>query len=653
MTSCTTSNLLITMKYLLLTGLILFSYLHHPAYGQADYWQQKAFYEMDVTLDVATNIFGGTQKLKYKNNSPDTLRRVFYHLYFNAFQPGSMMDVRSRTIADPDARVRDRILNLNEEEVGRLQVLSLKQNGEELAHITEGTILEVNLAKPILPGRSATFVMEFEGQVPQQIRRSGRDNAEGIRYSMAQWYPKMVEYDKAGWHANPYIGREFYGVWGSYDVNITIDSSYVVAATGVLQNPGDIGHGYTSDSATTTKTKSSPLAGMLTYHFKANNVHDFVWAADPDYRHTTAQVPGGPLLHFFYQGDTLAENWEQLPALTVRAFQYMNANFGEYPYESYSVIQGGDGGMEYPMATLITGHRSMRSLLGVTVHELIHSWYQGVLGTNESLYPWMDEGFTTYATNRTMFHLMSNDSSSSLRQAPAVATELGEAINVQANAYAGYFKLIESGLEEPMTMHADHYHTNQAYGSAAYSKGAVLLHQLSYVIGQENLDKGMRRYFSTWKFKHPDVNDFKRVMEKVSGLELDWYFESFVNSTQTVDYGIRSVSGEDKQTYVTLDRKGKMAMPLDVVVTYQDDSKRLFHIPLTVMRGEKVNETEASRTILTDWPWTFPTYRMAVPQPPAEIKSIVIDPSLRLADTDRSDNVYPEENPTTYSAQTE
>ena len=200
-----------------------------------------------------------------------------------------------------------------------------------------------------------------------------------------------------------------------------------------------------------------------------------------------------------------------------------------------------------------------------------------------------------------------------------------------------------------MTTHSDHYHTNQAYGSAAYSKGAVFLHQLSYVIGQPVFEQAMRRYFNTWKFKHPDANDFKRIMEKASGIELDWYLEYFVNGTRTVDYGIKSVEPHGQETHVTLEQIDQMPMPLDVVVTYQDDRQEVFYIPLTMMWGEKKNETDLPRTVLSDWPWTFPTYRMTIPRPAGEIKSIVIDPSLRMADVDRSNNLYPDGNPTTFT----
>ncbi|MFP4340034.1 MAG: M1 family metallopeptidase [Cyclobacteriaceae bacterium] len=602
------------------------------AQAQYGYWQQEVAYDMDIDMDVNSHQFEGTQKLVYTNNSPDTLNQVFYHLFFNAFQPGSMMDVRSRTIEDPDRRVGNRIFYLQEDEIGFQKIQSLKQNGKDVQYQVDGTVLEVDLNQPILPGGKATFDMEFLGQVPLQIRRSGRDSEEGIDYSMAQWYPKMAEYDYEGWHANPYIGREFHGIWGSYDVKITIDSSYVVAATGYLQNPQEIGHGYQE----TGQRLRRPKGDKITYHFKADQVHDFMWAADPDYKHTTAQVPDGPKLHFFYQTDTLAENWEKLPEYTVRAFQYMNENFGKYPYDKYSVVQGGDGGMEYPMATLITGHRSLRSLVGVTVHELIHSWFQMILGTNESLYPWMDEGFTSYATNLTMTHLFG-----------------GNVSEAHTGSYAGYYALVASGKEEPMTTHSDHYNTNRAYGLAAYAKGAVFLEQLSYVIGQEPFQRGMKRYFNEWKFKHPNPTNFKRIMEKESGMELDWYHQYFVNTTRTIDYGIKTVEDKGENTHVTLERIGKMPMPQEVLVTYADGEQELFYIPLRIMRGEKPNDSEYSRTVLRDWPWVFPTYLMVIPRSADNIKSIQIDPTNRVADINKKNNSYPGKEDVRFSADTE
>lgn len=584
-------------------------------------WQQKVKYEMDVTMDVVKNQYKGTQKLHYTNNSPDTLHQAFYHLFYNAFQPNSMMDVRSRTIADPDRRVGDRIFNLKPEEIGTLKVNSLSLNGKAVDFVHEETILEVNLDEPILPGQTVIFDMKFEGQVPLQVRRAGRDNAEGIRYSMSQWYPKMAAYDSRGWHANPYIGREFYGNFGDFDVKITIDKSYTLGGTGYLRNANEIGHGY-EDAGVKVP---APKGNTLTWHFYAPGVHDFVWAADPKYTHEKVKMDNGTMVHFLYvKSEKTEENWAKLKGYTVDAIKYMSDNFGEYPYKQFSVIQGGDGGMEYPMATLITGHRNLRSLVGVTVHELIHMWYYGVLGFNEASEPWLDEGFTTWGTDVVMNAVF----------------EKNEGF-IQEGNYRSYFRLAQSGFEEPLTTHADHYNRNSAYGAATYTKGAVFVEQLAYIMGEENFRKGMKRMWNDWKFKHPTGHDVIRIMEKTSGLELDWYYDYFIASTKTIDYGVKSVEADGNNTKITLERIGMMPMPLDVVVTYQDGSQESIYLPMVIMRGEKPEEAgQPSRAMTVKWPWTNYTKEVVLSRPIGDVRSVEIDPSMRMADVERANNKF-------------
>ncbi|MCE7055560.1 M1 family metallopeptidase [Algoriphagus sp. AGSA1] len=599
-------------------GLFLFMVMSSGVFAQTGRFQQAADYQMDVDMDVNTNQYKGTQVLIYTNNSPDTLDRVFYHLYFNAFQPGSMMDQRSRTITDPDRRVGTRISKLKPEEIGYLRVNSLSMNGTPVEYREVGTILEVELPEPILPNSEAKFEMSFEGQVPVQIRRSGRDSEEGVRFSMSQWYPKMSEYDEQGWHANPYIGREFYGIWGDFDVKITIDKSYILGGTGYLQNPNEIGYGYEDEGVAVTQ----PQGDKLTWHFNAPKVHDFMWAADPKYRHDKVEMANGITVHHLYiPKDGSTENWEKLKEYTPKAIEFMSEHFGQYPYKQFSVIQGGDGGMEYPMSTLITGGRNLSSLVGVMVHELAHSWFQGVLATNEALYPWMDEGFTSYATSLAM---------SAIYQ-PSEDPLKG--------AYSGYYRLVSSGKEEPMSTHADHYNTNAAYSTAAYSKGAVFLAQLGYIIGDDARDKGMLRYWNTWGFKHPNANDFIRVMEKESGLELDWYKEYFVYTTKTIDYGIKNVSENGEKTDITLERIGMMPMPIDLLITYKDGTSEMVYLPLEIMRGEKPQENEATPRVMSDaWPWTNLSKTITVNKKSSAIQSIEIDPSKRLADINQVNN---------------
>lgn len=607
------------MKRCILLGCLLM--VAGSIISQSSYWQQQVNYKIDVELDEQSNRYTGRVKLVYQNNSPDTLRQAFFHLYNNAFQPGSMMDLRSRTIADPDRRVGDRIAGLSPTEIGYLHVKNLKQDGKASKATELETILQVALDHPIVPKGSTTFEMEFEGQSPVQIRRSGRDNREGIRYSMSQWYPKISEYDQHGWHANPYVGREFHGVWGTFEVNITLSSTYMIAATGVLQNADQVGFGYEKQGGKVKKKEG----GKLVWNWKAENVHDFVWAADPDYKHVVRQMADGPTLHFFYQLGDETKDWENLPAYTEKAFREMNRRFGVYPYPSFSVIQGGDGGMEYPMATLVTGNRSFESLLGVTVHEMIHSWYQGVLATDESIFPWMDEGFTSFAESEVM----------------AVLLELDPDEDPHSGAYAGYYALVQAGLQEALTTHADHYKTNRAYGVNSYGKGEITLSQLAYVVGKEVLERSLRRYFQEWKFKHPTVTDFKRCVEKESGLELDWYFEYWINTNEVVDYAIGQVVDGGNATYLELRRKGNMPMPIEVLVTYVGGRKQLLYLPLGLMYGDKKEfANSAVRTELAPWPWTHPSYVVELNAPKSTIESIEIEPSKRMADVDRSNNVF-------------
>lgn len=564
------------------------------------YWQQHVDYTMEIDMNVNNYQYKGKQKLVYTNNSPDVLNHVYYHLYFNAFQPGSEMDVRSRTINDPDPRVGDRISKLQPNEIGYIKVNSLLQNGKAISYETVGTVLEVKLNQPIQPGEKVTFDMDFDAQVPVQIRRSGRNNKEGVALSMSQWYPKLAEYDDEGWHADPYIGREFHGVWGDFDVKLTIDAAYVVGGTGYLQGEPTL------------------KSGKKTHHFKAPKVHDFTWAADPDYIHDTLQMPNGPLLHFYYKKtleQNYLDNWKKLQSDTALLMDFFNENIGDYPYDQYSVIQGGDGGMEYAMCTLITGERKYGSLLGVTAHELAHKWFQFLLASNESKHEWMDEGFTSYISNLAMNSLSENKKSNPL-----------------SGSYRGYLALANSGVEQPLTTHSDRYALNGVYGAAAYSKGAVFLAQLGYVIGEDNLDKTIKKYFEDFKFKHPKPFDIIRTAERITDLELDWYFIDFAQTTNTIDYGVKAVEGKT----ITLERIGLMPMPIDLSVTYTDGSTEEFYIPLQMMRGEK----PTSATIIKDWAWAIPTYSFEAKK---AVKSVEIDASQMMADVNRKNNTITKE----------
>jgi hypothetical protein len=475
------------------------------------------------------------------------------------------------------------------------------------------------LNSPLLPGQKTTFEMVFEGQVPVQIRRSGRNNSEGVALSMSQWYPKMAEYDFEGWHADPYIAREFHGVWGDFDVKLTLDRDYVVGGTGYLQNPQEVGHGYEAPGSDVKR----PRGKMLTWHFKAPMVHDFMWGADPDYIHDTLEMEDGPVLHFFYKDNPeILENWKNLQPKTAEAMAFFSKNIGPYPYEQYSVVQGGDGGMEYAMSTLITGERSFGSLVGVMVHEMAHSWFQHVLATNEARHEWMDEGFTSFISALCMNKIMERD-----------------AENPFQNSYQGYFSLAASGREQPLSTHADRYSFNSGYGISAYSKGAVFLAQLGYVIGQDKLMESLRRYYADFKFRHPTPNDFIRSAEKVSGMELEWYLLDWTQTTNTIDYGVKSLEPTGSGTQINLERIGLMPMPIDLLVVLKDGSQKVYYLPLQMMRGEKENPySGVDWRVLPDWAWAQEGYALQIDIPMGQIQAVLIDPSQLMADVDPENN---------------
>lgn len=617
-------------------------------FAQSDRWQQKVNYKMDVKVDAENNRFSGKQRLDYWNNSPDTLKVLYYHLQWNAFQPGSMMDMRSQELgkklirgrADWDQRVRDRIANLKPNEIGFQEVKNLRVNGQLQKTTAYETILKVELSKPIPPKSKSLIELDFEAQVPVQIRRSGRDNAEGVRFSMAQWYPKLAEYDQQGWHPTPYIAREFYGVWGDFEVNITIDKNYVIGGTGYLQNPHEIGHGYEKYANLPLK---QPQGSTLTWKFKAPNVHDFVWAADPGYVHNSKQLRGGLVLHSFYTIDTLSlaaqyntmparmrqgstlnayinnykSQWDSVLELASKALPFIDKHYGEYPYKQYSFIQGGDGGMEYPMATLLKGAGE-----GVVLHEWMHSWYQMILGTNESLYPWMDEGFTSFAESNVQNYLHNNRDSFP-----------------HTGAYNAYIALSKSDFNEPLTTHSDHYGTNTAYSTNAYSKGEVFMEQLGYIVGAVVRDSILLKYFNTWKFKHPNANDLIKLAEKESGIQLDWYKDFFVNTTKTIDYGIDSLWDEGGKMKIRLRNLGTMPMPVDIELVFKDGSRELAYIPQYLMFGTKDNEEPSTkRTECEPWKWTHPIHVITIDRKLIDLKKIEIDPTRRMADTERRNN---------------
>ncbi len=577
-------------------------------------WQQNANYKIYIDLDVKKNTFKGSQEVLYTNNSPDTLNKVFFHLYFNAFRPESDMAERLNNGDDNNRRFDVNIKDLEPHEYGQLKVNNLKQDGLNIDSFVSDTILEVTLTNPILPGESSLFTMNFNGQIPITIRRAGRDSPMGVKYSMAQWYPKISEYDYEGWNTAPYTGREFHGVWGDFDVTIKIDKDFIVAASGYIQetDPNNNKLGYLSGK-------------KRVWNFKAPKVHDFTWAADPEYIHDIYPGPNGVKLNFYYKNDPkIIANWKTLQPVTAELMDFFNNYIGEYPYEQYSVVQGGDGGMEYSMLTLLNYGEELIPLISVTSHELAHAWFQGVLATNEMNHAWMDEGSASYFGELAESHVFNIDFHPIFTERP----------------YQDYISLATSGQEMPLATNANRFKFNRAYEDAAYDKGFVFLSQLNYIIGEKAFEKTIKNYFDKYKFTHPLPNDLRRVAEQSSGILLNWYLTDWTQTTNQIDYAIKNVESRKKKSVITLERIGLMPMPLEILVRYKDGNEEFYYIPISLMRGEKSKPEYADKWIqLEDWSWAYKKYEFEIKSKMESIKSIDINPTGLLADVDTSNNI--------------
>ena len=594
---------------------------------QTPYYQQYAKYKMDIDVDAANFTYQGKQTLQYQNNSPDDLKVAYFHLYWNAFKPGSMMDQRvqsqgvnadSRLSVRTGNTVTSRLSTIPKDQEGVQNIHWIKQNGKDLKFEIQGTVMKVFLAETIKSGSSTTFTMEWDANIPMQIRRAGRNNREGVDMTMTQWYPKIAEYDYDGWAAFDYVGREFHAPFADFDVNIKIDKDYVIGAGGTLENPGDV-KGYENNA-----TVKPDIANKVTWKWSARNILDFAWAADRDYSVESFPILDGPSIYLVYQKSEKTKYWAELKPYITKYYQLMNATFGRYRWPSYSFIQGGDGGMEYGMCTMVLGEAtSLAGLCGLMFHEGAHSWFQQMMATNESVRPWMDEGFTQYAEDFVSFRLFP----------PANAQP-----NPFVDALKAYINFTKSGKEEPAVWLGDHHDNGTAYTYASYIKGELFLVELGYIVGEENLSKIMLKYYDEWAMKHPTERDFIHIAQLVSGMDLKWFQHYWINTTKTIDYGIKTVKYDPQSTTVTLVNKGGVPMPIDFSVLTKDKKVVNYNIPLNLTRVWKKKDVYGNFQTLPYWPWTQQEYSFTIPYTKSQLAAMGIDFSKRLADVNPEDN---------------
>ena len=588
------------------------------------YYQQYAKYKMDIDVDAKNFTYNGNQTLTYTNNSPDELNVVYYHLYWNAFKAGSMMDQRvAGQGKNGDSRLQtngiSRLASIPKEEEGAQNIHWIKQNGKDLKFEIQETVMKVYLNTPIKPNSKTTFTMEWDAVIPMQIRRAGRNNREGIDMTVTQWYPKIAEYDYDGWATFDYIGREFHAPFSDYEVNIKIDKDYVIGAGGTLENPLEV-KGY--EAKANIKTDRNNKA---TWKWTAKNMLDFAWAADRDYTVESFVVVDGPKINFVYQKSEKTKYWEEAKPYVTKFFQIMNATFGRYVYPSYSFIQAGDGGMEYGMATMMLGEaKTLDGLVGLMVHEGGHSWNQQMLAYNESVRPWMDEGFTSYYDDYIMHQLFPPKTP----QANPFTTTIDR-----------YRSFVKRGFEEPAGWLGDHHDNGTAYSFATYIKGELFLVQLGYIMGEQNLALVMKEFYNEWHLKHPTDRDFMHIAQKISGMDLKWFLHYWINTTKTIDYGIKDVKYDEFSTTITLANNGTVPMPIDFSILTTDKKVVNYQIPLNMTHTWKSQDIYGDFKTMPYWPWTQKEYTLTIPYNKSQISALGIDFSQRLADVNLEDNL--------------
>jgi hypothetical protein len=566
-------------------------------FGQPNYWQQEVNYQIDVTVNDSKDTFFGEEILIYQNNSPDTLKELYFHLYWNAFKKGSHAFEKQNTI------------DLADTDFGDITIENITINNEVHTLDVFESIGKLKLKKKILPGKNCELKIRFSSTIPSCINRAGKKNLAGTDYTFTQWYPKICRYDKMGWHTDPYFGREFAGTFGKYSVSVTCDPSFVVAGTGMLKNKKYTEKGWTSTSGINGSKQEK-------WEFFGENIHDFAFAMDKEWTHKEQKIDGIDF-HFFYN-EKYNDTWSKLMQDWSKAYKICKSEFGVYPYPQFSFIQAGEGYMEYPMCTMLESGRS--DFFNTACHEFMHNYFYGIFGTDENLYHWMDEGITCYAEER-----ISNVNQ--LKNNPA------------RGAISNYRWISSSYEEEPISTAANHFESDYPYYNAAYFKGQLFPELIRYIVGDSAMKVGFARFYQTWKFKHPEPNDFVKVFEDVSSMELTWFQNYWLNTTKKIDFSIDSVQKTKEGIKITFGNQG-IPMPLEFEVKLQNGKSINYYIPLDLTNNSKTHFQQTTQTLPT-WSCASKKYSVILKDIKwKDIEQISLDPQSILPDITPGDNEF-------------
>ena len=554
-----------------------------------NYWQQDVHYNLKVRLDPEKHALSGEAVIAYKNNSPDTLDRIYLHLYPNAFK-----NENSTMAKEAKRYYRDR--SITPENNGYLDILEFRITRKEtdlpatdapvVAYRVDDTILESMLPEPLPPGEELQLYVKFYEKITSIVNRGGY---RGNQYDLTQWYPKLVVYDQKGWHPDQYhLSGEFYGEFGTFDVEITLPYNYIVGAPGVVVE-GDPGWSWVEvDTSLSDEEwekvyekqqeeieKRGEDSQERTVKFRAEKVHDFAWLACPDFLYERGEWNGIPV-NVLYRSRARKEWSKKVVQRGERVLEWLSTRFGMYPYPQLSITHGLlGGGMEYPMLVMNSGPGE-----GLIAHEVGHIYFYGMFGSDELAEAWMDEGFTSYQEywyQQTKYGPWGYEDDSK-PDVNSLKFKLNPRLPRKENTAAYLIDYLTSGYNEPISMYAHKF--KGGYGINAYTKGAAFFEMLHYIVGDSLWDKICHTYFDRWALKHVNEQRFKNVVEDVTGEDFDWYFDQWLHNTVVVDYAlgkIRKTKLNDGQwrTEVEVKRKDDGIMPVDVQLKTSDGKEVL------------------------------------------------------------------------------
>jgi aminopeptidase N len=625
----------------------------------AGYWQQDVAYRIKANIDETLDVVGGDEQLTYFNNSPDTLRFVYFNLYQNAFQPGSYLD-------DLQIHNGEKVKYGKYEKNKQGTIIDQMSAGDvPLKTKLDNTVLKVFLDKPLAPNESTTFTIKFRtffdaGSTRRRMKEY--KSPEGhMHYNGCQWYPKICVYDrKSGWNTDQHLNREFYGDFGSFDVELTFASNYVVEATGILQNekevlPDDLKAKLQIRNFKDKKPgeKASVITPYnpnerKTWKYHADNVHDFAWTADPTYRIADTMWNGVRCVAICEE--THAPGWQNSAKYCARIIKCFSLDIGMYEYPKM-VIADAEDGMEYPMITMDRGTPPTHGLL---VHEIGHNWFYGMLGNNETYRAMMDEGFTQFLTVWGLEHLDGDTIKVGKMKNKYVQHFSEPSMPRDGNSYMGYLRDATFYNDETINTHSDMFNGALGQGGGygmVYNKTATMLYNLQYVLGDSVFKAALKHYVAQWKICHPYPEDFRNSFIQFTHVDLNWFFDQWMETSKNIDYKIASVKkGKEKDQYkIKLVRKGRMQMPIDLRVVAKNDSIYDYLIPNTWYEKDLHQKQDAPHTkpmfqqhdsVLHKWyGWDklAPTY-IATVTIQGGVKNVIIDPTDRLADINNYNN---------------